>query len=105
MASSAATALKEPTPKVSAKAKPKANLKAVPKPTAKKTVTRHKFDGDKIKVIGKEIPVRSGTNRRDIFELFKSGMTVSEFLAAARPMRGGAEDIQIALAKNYIELS
>jgi hypothetical protein len=103
MASSAATALKEPTPKVSAK--PKANLKAVPKPTAKKTVTRHKFDGDKIKVIGKEIPVRSGTNRRDIFELFKSGMTVSEFLTAARPKRGGATDVQIALDKNYIELS
>jgi hypothetical protein len=87
-----------------AKAKPKANLKAVPKPTAKKTIFSHKFDGDTIKVIGDKIPVREGSRRAEIFALFKDGMSLGEFLASARKIRGGATDVQIALDKKFIEL-
>ena len=90
--------------KASAKAKPKANLKAVPKPIAKKTIISHKFDGDTIKVIGDKIPVREGSRRAEIFTLFKDDMPLNEFLVAARKIRGGAHDVQIALDKKYIEL-
>ena len=91
-------------PKTFAKAKPKATLVAVPKPTAKKTVTRHHFDGNIIKVIGTKLPVREGSRRAEIFTLFKDGMALNEFLSAARKIRGGAPDVQIALDKKYIEL-
>ena len=96
--------LKNTKSKTSAKAKPKANLKAVPKPTAKKTIISHKFDGDTIKVIGDKIPVREGSRRAEIFALFKDGMSLGEFLASARKIRGGAPDVQIALDKKYIDL-
>jgi hypothetical protein len=79
-------------------------LKAVPKPTAKSTITRHKFDGNTIKVIGDKIPVREGSRRAEIFALFKDDMPLNEFLSAARKVRGGAPDVQIALDKKYIEL-
>tara|TARA_R100001086_G_scaffold245654_1_gene176830 strand:+ start:1195 stop:1515 length:321 start_codon:yes stop_codon:yes gene_type:complete len=91
--------------KVSAKAAPKVtSLKAVPKPTAKSTITRHKFEGDTIKVIGDKIPVREGSRRAEIFALFKNDMRLNEFLLAARKIRGGVPDVQIALDKKYIEL-
>ncbi len=92
-------------PKTSAKAKSKATLKAVPKPTAKSTVASHKFHGgNTVKVIGEKAPVREGSRRAEIFALFKDGMSVNEFLASARKIRGGATDVQIALDKKYIEL-
>jgi hypothetical protein len=80
------------------------SLKAVPKPTAKSTITRHKFAGDTIKVVGNKIPVREGSRRAEIFALFKNDMALNEFLSAARKIRGGAPDVQIALDKKYIEL-
>jgi hypothetical protein len=92
------------TPETSVKTKSKATLVAVPKPAAKKTITRHKFDGDTIKVIGTKLPVREGSRRAEIFTLFKDGMALNEFLSAARKIRGGAPDVQIALDKKYIEL-
>ena len=79
-------------------------LKAVPKPAAKATITRYKFDGNTIKVVGDKIPVREGSRRAEIFALFKDGMLLNEFLASARKIRGGAPDAQIALDKKYIEL-
>jgi hypothetical protein len=79
-------------------------LKAVPKPAAKATITRYKFDGNTIKVVGDKIPVREGSRRAEIFALFKDGMPLNEFLASARKIRGGAPDVQIALDKKYIEL-
>jgi hypothetical protein len=91
-------------PKISTKVKSGAKLKTVPKPVAKKTVTRHKFDGDIIKVIGDKIPVREGSRRAEIFALFQDGMNLNEFLSVARKIRGGAPDIQIALDKKYIKL-
>lgn len=89
-------------------AKPKPASKpispTVPKPTAKTTVTRHKFNGNVIKVVGEKAPVRENSRRAEIFALFKDGMTLNEFLASARKIRGGAPDVQIALDKKYIEL-
>ena len=79
-------------------------LRAVPKPAAKATITRHKFDGNIVKVVGDKIPVREGSRRAEIFALFKDGMPLNEFLASARKIRGGAPDVQIALDKKYIEL-
>ena len=101
-----ATALVEVLPKTKAK-KPssKGKIKVVPKPTAKKSLTRHDFDGKVIKIVGDKSPVREGSRRAEIFALFKDGMNISEFLTAARKIRGGAMDIQIALDKKYIELS
>jgi pyrimidine deaminase RibD-like protein len=90
--------------KVPAKVAPKVNLKTVPKPTVKATLTRHKFNGDTIKVIGDKVPVREGSRRAEIFALFKDGMALNEFLSTARKIRGGAPDVQIALDKKYIEL-
>ena len=87
-----------------AKAKATPSLTAVPKPTAKSTITRHKFEGDTIIIIGKNIPVREGSRRAEIFALFQDGMPLNEFLANARKIRGGAPDVQIALDKKYIEL-
>tara|TARA_R100000808_G_scaffold15950_1_gene36353 strand:- start:8229 stop:8558 length:330 start_codon:yes stop_codon:yes gene_type:complete len=95
---------KNPKPKTPAKAKSKANLQAVPKPTVKQSVLRHNFEGDTIKVVGEEMPVRKGSRRAEIFELFKDNMPLNEFLVAARKIRGGAPDVQIALDKKYIEL-
>jgi len=105
-----ATAITEVLPskntksKAPAKAKPKADPKAVPKPTAKKSIVRHNFEGNTIKVIGEEMPVRKGSRRAEIFALFKDDMPLNEFLASARKIRGGAPDVQIALDKKYIEL-
>jgi hypothetical protein len=96
--------LKNTKSKASAKAKPKANLKAVPKPAAKKSTVRHNFEGNTIKVIGEEMPVRKGSRRAEIFALFKDDMPLNEFLVAARKIRGGAPDVQIALDKKFIEL-
>ena len=55
-------------------------------------------------MIGEKAPVREGSRRAEIFALFKDGMSVNEFLASARKIRGGATDVQIALDKKYIEL-
>ena len=106
MATATVTALREKSnkPKVTTKVAPKVNLQAVPKPTAKSTITRHKFEGDTIKVIGDKVPVREGSRRAEIFALFKTDMALNEFLSAARKIRGGAPDVQIALDKKYIEL-
>ena len=90
--------------KTSTKVRSTAKPKTVPKPVAKRTVTRHKFNGDTIKVIGDKIPVREGSRRAEIFALFQDGMNLNEFLSVARKIRGGAPDIQIALDKKYIEL-
>lgn len=79
-------------------------LQVVPKPTAKATITRHHFDGNIIKVIGEKAPVREGSRRAEIFALFKNDMPLNEFLSAARKIRGGAPDVQIALDKKFIEL-
>jgi hypothetical protein len=91
-------------PKASTKVRSVAKFKTVPKPVAKKTVTRHKFDGDIIKVIGDKIPVREGSRRAEIFALFKDDMPLNEFLSAARKIRGGVIDVQLALDKKFIEL-
>jgi hypothetical protein len=106
MATATATVLREKKdkPRVVAKVAPKVKLQAVPKPTTKSTTTRHKFDGNTIKVVGDKIPVREGSRRAEIFALFKNNMALNEFLSAARKIRGGAPDVQIALDKKYIEL-
>tara|TARA_R110000751_G_scaffold2871_2_gene14990 strand:- start:535 stop:855 length:321 start_codon:yes stop_codon:yes gene_type:complete len=83
---------------------PGPKVQAVPKPTVKATVTRHHFDGNIIKVIGEKAPVREGSRRAEIFALFKDDMPLNEFLSAARKIRGGAPDVQIALDKKFIEL-
>jgi len=80
------------------------NLSIVPEPTTKKVVSRHKFTGNTIKVIGDKIPVREGSRRAEIFALFKDDLPLIDFLSAARKIRGGATDVQIALDKKYIEL-
>mgnify|MGYP005834706875 CR=1 FL=1 len=77
----------------------------VPEPQAKKSITKHKFNGNTISIIGDKIPVRPGSRRFKIFELFKDGMNISDFISSARKIRGGSPDIQIALDKGYIELS
>tara|TARA_R100001132_G_C3217489_1_gene57580 strand:+ start:273 stop:596 length:324 start_codon:yes stop_codon:yes gene_type:complete len=106
VATTTVTALREKSnkPKVTTKVAPKVTLQAVPKPTAKSTITRHKFEGDTIKIIGEKVPVREGSRRAEIFALFKNDMALNEFLSAARKIRGGAPDVQIALDKKYIEL-
>jgi|TARA_A100001518_G_C1216230_1_gene59147 sRNA-binding protein len=98
---SKAAASAKAAPKKSAQAAPKP---VVPQPKAKKSIARHNFDGDTIRLLGDKIPVREGSQRAKIFELFKDGMPLTEFLSAARPLRGGAPDVQIALDKNYIDL-
>jgi hypothetical protein len=90
----------QPTKKTS----PKKKI-SVPAPITKTQRTRHKFEGDTIKVVGDKIPVRENSRRGEIFSLFKDGMGVSEFISAARKLRGGAPDVQIALDKGYITLS
>ena len=77
----------------------------VPQPTKKAISTRHNFEGNTIHVIGDKIPVREGSRRAEIFALFKEGMSLNEFLASARKIRGGPTDVQIALDKKYIELT
>jgi hypothetical protein len=109
VATATATVLREETnkPKVTTKVAPKVKLQdilSVPKPTAKSTIARHKFVGDTIKVVGEKVPVREGSRRAEIFALFKDNMALNEFLLAARKIRGGAPDVQIALDKKYIEL-
>ena len=93
--------VKNPLPTLS---EPKPKVQIVPKPTAKATVARHHFDGNTIKVIGEKVPVREGSRRAEIFALFKDDMPLNEFLSAARKIRGGAPDVQIALDKKFIEL-
>jgi hypothetical protein len=93
-----------PKPAEPARSRSKAKLEAVPKPIAKAAVTRHKFDGNVIKVIGDKPPVREGTRRAEIFALFRNNLSLNQFLAEARKIRGGATDVQIALDKKYIEL-
>ena len=76
----------------------------VPPPVAKTISLKHKFNGEIIHVISDEFPVRKGSRRAEIFALFQDGMNLSDFLIAARKIRGGATDVQIALDKNFIEL-
>ena len=77
----------------------------VPEPTKKAISTRHNFEGNIIHIIGEKIPVREGSRRAEIFALFKEGMALNEFLASARKIRGGPTDVQIALDKEFIELT
>jgi hypothetical protein len=77
----------------------------VPPPTKKAISIRHNFEGNIIHVIGDKIPVREGSRRAEIFNLFKEGMSLNEFLASARKIRGGPADVQIALDKKFIELT
>ena len=77
----------------------------IPPPVTKSSSFKHKFNGETIRVIGDEFPVRKGSRRAEIFALFQDGMNLSDFLVAARKIRGGATDVQIALDKNYIELA
>tara|TARA_R110002020_G_scaffold213289_4_gene420034 strand:+ start:9986 stop:10261 length:276 start_codon:yes stop_codon:yes gene_type:complete len=85
------------------KGSPKAG--AVPPPVTKSSSLKHKFNGETIRVISDEFPVRKGSRRAEIFALFQDGMNLSDFLIAARKIRGGATDVQIALDKKYIELA
>ena len=83
----------------------KKKVASVPAPTAKVGTVRHKFTGNTIKVIGEKAPVREGTQRAEIFALFRDGMPITEFISRARKLRGGTPDIQIALDKGYIKLA
>ena len=58
--------------------------------------------------------MREGTNRAEIWSLFKDGMTVGDFMAAlqttdkrgknGKSLVGGHGDLKIAVEKGYIEL-
>ena len=80
----------------------------VPKPAQPTTGARvSRFAREKkIKVIGDKIPVRANTQRWNIFGLFKKleGKPLTDFLLAARKLRGGDKDVEIAINKKYITL-
>ena len=67
-----------------------------------------------IKFTGGPNPVREGTNRAEIWSLFKDGMTVGDFMTVLKTtdkrgknsklLVGGHGDLQIAVEKGYIEL-
>ena len=80
----------------------------VPKPAQPTTGARvSRFAREKkIKVIGDKIPVRANTQRASIFGLFKKleGKPLTDFLLAARKLRGGDKDVEIAINKKYITL-
>lgn len=80
----------------------------VPKPAQPTTGARvSRFAREKkIKVIGDKIPVRANTQRANIFGLFKKleGKPLTDFFLAARKLRGGDKDVEIAINKKYITL-
>ena len=88
------------------KTKPSGNVPKPSNPTSGTRVSRFARE-KKIKVIGDKIPVRANTNRASIFALFKKleGKPLTEFLLAARKLKGGDKDVEIAINKKYITLT
>ena len=91
-----------------------APLRAVPPPQARERKSAFYPSGLTIKFTGAPNPVRGGTNRAEIWSLFKNGMTVGEFTTAldttdkrsqnGKTLKGGHGDLKIAVEKGYIEL-
>ena len=89
-------------------------LRAVPPPQPRERKSAVYSSGLTIKFTGGPNPVREGTNRAEIWSLFKDGMTVGDFMTTlsttekrgktGKPLQGGHGDLQIAVEKGYIEL-
>tara|TARA_R100000789_G_scaffold5346_1_gene9333 strand:+ start:2453 stop:2899 length:447 start_codon:yes stop_codon:yes gene_type:complete len=89
-------------------------LRAVPPPQPRERKSAVYSSGLTIKFTGAPNPVREGTNRAEIWSLFKDGMTVGDFMTTlsttekrgktGKPLQGGHGDLQIAVEKGYIEL-
>ena len=89
-------------------------LRAVPPPQPRERKSAVYSGGLTIKFTGAPNPVRTGTNRAEIWSLFKNGMTVGEFMSAldttdkrgknGKTLKGGHGDLKIAVEKGYIEL-
>ena len=89
-------------------------IRAAPPPQPRERKTAIFPSGRTIKFTGAPNPVREGTNRAEIWSLFKDGMTVGDFLTVlkttdkrgtnGKPLVGGHGDLQIAVEKGYIEL-
>ena len=91
-----------------------APLRAVPPPQPRERKSAIYSSELTIKFTGAPNPVREGTNRAEIWSLFKDGMTVGDFMAAlqttdkrgknGKSLVGGHGDLKIAVEKGYIEL-
>ena len=89
-------------------------IRAAPPPQPRERKTAIFPSGRTIKFTGAPNPVREGTNRAEIWSLFKDGMTVGDFMTVlkttdkrgtnGKPLVGGHGDLQIAVEKGYIEL-
>ena len=89
-------------------------IRAAPPPQPRERKSAVYSSGLTIKFTGAPNPVREGTNRAEIWSLFKDGMTVGDFMTVlkttdkrgknSKPLVGGHGDLQIAVEKGYIEL-
>tara|TARA_R100001480_G_scaffold50214_1_gene63417 strand:- start:57 stop:506 length:450 start_codon:yes stop_codon:yes gene_type:complete len=89
-------------------------IRAAPPPQPRERKSAIYPSGYTIKFTGAPNPVREGTNRAEIWSLFKDGMTVGDFMTVlkttdkrgknSKPLVGGHGDLQIAVEKGYIEL-
>jgi len=89
-------------------------IRAAPPPQPRERKSAIYSSGLTIKFTGGPNPVREGTNRAEIWSLFKDGMTVGDFMTGlkttdkrgknGKPLVGGHGDLQIAVEKGYIEL-
>ena len=89
-------------------------IRAAPPPQPRERKSAIYPSGLTIKFTGGPNPVREGTNRAEIWSLFKDGMTVGDFMTVlkttdkrgknSKPLVGGHGDLQIAVEKGYIEL-
>tara|TARA_R100000687_G_scaffold69045_1_gene58365 strand:+ start:410 stop:856 length:447 start_codon:yes stop_codon:yes gene_type:complete len=89
-------------------------IRAAPPPQPRERKSAIYSSGLTIKFTGGPNPVREGTNRAEIWSLFKDGMTVGDFMTVlkttdkrgknSKPLVGGHGDLQIAVEKGYIEL-
>jgi len=58
-----------------------------------------------IHILNGENPRREGTQRHQIFEALREGMTVDEFLDIVIPLKGGTKDLQILVESGHVEVS
>ena len=89
-------------------------IRAAPPPQPRERKSAVYSSGLTIKFTGAPNPVREGTNRAEIWSLFKDGMTVGDFMTALKttekrgktgqPLKGSHGDLKIAVEKGYIEL-
>lgn len=77
--------------------------------TSRKGIKRPRLfkSDDVISVLGDKIPVRPGSTKYRIWTYMRSGTTVAEFVASIKENKlpGSAKDLQLAVAKGYINVT